>query len=360
MMKKIFLLHLLSFFFGGALLAQGIIENPDKSLAKNGGRVLELKEVWRITDEGSEFYFKYPHSLKITSDGSIFLAEAEQFLKFSPEGKFVKNLYKKGQGPGEIEREFTYYIYENEIFIEDLNSGRLWRTDLDGNFLGQINLGGKGYRDFIGVRPDSLVFLKSVWPPLEERTGKLMDILDTVALVSKDGKPIKDVHTFRLKMFLAPRAARSWDYSQRALSQDGKWLFGYHGREYLIEVLDFDKGEIIRRFNRKYPHVKHLEETWEADFRKKYNAPRIEFESDVREILLNGDRLWVKTSTKDKNKGDLFDVFDAEGRFLDSFYLGAGRTLLAAVGDTIFVLEKDPEENLILTKYIIIRSGEGG
>ena len=38
----------------------------------------------------------------------------------------------------------------------------------------------------------------------------------------------------------------------------------------------------------------------------------------------------------------------------------AGRTLLAAVGDTIFVLEKDPEENFILIKYIIIRSGEGG
>ena len=32
----------------------------------------------------------------------------------------------------------------------------------------------------------------------------------------------------------------------------------------------------------------------------------------------------------------------------------AGRTLLAAVGDTIFVLEKDPEENFILIKYKIV------
>jgi len=38
----------------------------------------------------------------------------------------------------------------------------------------------------------------------------------------------------------------------------------------------------------------------------------------------------------------------------------AGRTLLAAVGDTIFVLEKDPKENFILIKYIIMKSGEGG
>ena len=32
----------------------------------------------------------------------------------------------------------------------------------------------------------------------------------------------------------------------------------------------------------------------------------------------------------------------------------AGRTLLAAVGDTIFVLEKDPKENFILIKYKIV------
>jgi hypothetical protein len=32
----------------------------------------------------------------------------------------------------------------------------------------------------------------------------------------------------------------------------------------------------------------------------------------------------------------------------------AGRTLLAAVGDTIFVLEKDLEENFILIKYKIV------
>jgi len=33
----------------------------------------------------------------------------------------------------------------------------------------------------------------------------------------------------------------------------------------------------------------------------------------------------------------------------------AGRTLLAAVRDTIFVLEKDPKENFILIKYKIVR-----
>jgi hypothetical protein len=76
-----------------------VIENPAKPSAKDAGRVLQLTEVWRISDESGEFYFKYPRELKIADDGTIFLADAEQFLKFSADGKFLGNLYRKGQGP---------------------------------------------------------------------------------------------------------------------------------------------------------------------------------------------------------------------------------------------------------------------
>jgi hypothetical protein len=71
-------------------------------------------------------------------------------------------------------------------------------------------------------------------------------------------------------------------------------------------------------------------------------------------LSINKDSLWVKTSTNDKEKGDLFDVFDSQGRFIDNFYLGAGRTLLNSYGDTVFVLEKDQAENYRLIKYKIM------
>ena len=81
--------------------AQTIIENPAKRLAKNAGRVLKFQEIWRITDQASAFYFKSPHNLQIAEDGSIFIADQEQLLRFDKDGKFLKNFSKKDKDPGE-------------------------------------------------------------------------------------------------------------------------------------------------------------------------------------------------------------------------------------------------------------------
>jgi hypothetical protein len=40
--------------------------------------------------------------IKTAPDGSIFVLDEKQFLKFDKKGKFIKNLFKKGQGPGEF------------------------------------------------------------------------------------------------------------------------------------------------------------------------------------------------------------------------------------------------------------------
>jgi hypothetical protein len=41
------------------------------------------------------------------------------------------------------------------------------------------------------------------------------------------------------------------------------------------------------------------------------------------------DTLWIQTSTKNPEKGYLFDVFDLQGRYVDMFYLKTGGRLLA-------------------------------
>ena len=98
MMRKITLLLLSLLIFGSVVFVQTIIENSEKSLSKNAGRVLRLQEVFRITDESDDFYFKAPHSLKVNSEGNFFIIDENQILKFSADGRFFKNLFKKGGG----------------------------------------------------------------------------------------------------------------------------------------------------------------------------------------------------------------------------------------------------------------------
>ena len=330
-----------------------VVENPAKPKAKNAGRTLQLTEVWKIKDDEGGFFFKYPNSLQVADDGSIFVADADQLLKFSPEGTFLKNLYKKGQGPGEIGLYFTYYIHGRDLFIQDMNSQRLWRADLDGVFQEQVNLTNKDYRVFLGVLPDGFLFLKSVWPPPSERTGKLMEIIHTVASVARDGSERRDIATFKPRNFLFPQGAMGWDSSIIVPSQDVKLLYAFHGRDYLIEVVDIASGEVIKRFNRAYPKVPHIEPDWESDYRKKYGTPKREYETDVKSLYSVGKHLWVETSTEDKTKGRLIDVFDRDGRFLDSFCLGAGRTLMAVREDAVFCQQKNEDESIFLVKYRI-------
>jgi hypothetical protein len=139
-----------------ALISQGIIENPERPLAKNAGRVLKLQEIWRITDEGGQFYFKYPGEMSLSSDGHLFLADENELLKFLPEGKFIGNLFKKGQGPGEIQSDFAYFIHDNEIPIYDFMTIKIIQTDLNGQLIESFYLGAgrillKAQKDIIFV-----------------------------------------------------------------------------------------------------------------------------------------------------------------------------------------------------------------
>jgi len=336
------------------LLAQEIIENPAKpKAAKNAGRVLKLAEAWRITDEAGEFYFQMPYDLQVAEDGSIFLADRKELLKFSPDGKYLKNLYKKGQGPGEIGDDFYFHVFGHDLFIQEYPSQRFWRTDLDGVFKEQIDLASKDYRGFLGVLPDGFLFLKTDWPPPSERTGKLMEIPQIVAFVGRDGKERKDVATFRPRDFLAPQAATSMSAKITALGPDGRFLYAFHGRDYLVEVVDLAAGTVVKRFTRAYPKVPHAEKEWEANFRKRFNSPKLEHEIDVKALYPVGERLWVETSTEDKAKGRLIDVFDKDGRFVDSFYLGAGRVLMAVQEDAVYCQEKREDETITIVKYRI-------
>jgi hypothetical protein len=346
------------FIFGLVLppafgIAQQIIENPEKPLAKNAGRVLELKEIWRITDDSGQFFFKYPYQLQIAGDGSIFLADEEEFLRFTPDGKFVKNLFKKGEGPGEISSGFTYFIRGDDLFIRDGTKKRVWSTDCDGNLKKEYEIPNTGYSGFIGIRKSDFVFTKTVMPPASERTGKLMEIPHIVLLVSMDGKSERPVFTFHSQEFMHPKAGRSWTPTIALLSPGGKYIVGSHNIEYTIQVVDIEQDKVVRSFKRDYPRIKHVEDDYEREFNKKLGAPTMQFNPDVCGLKLVDDRIWVRTSTTDPKKGDLWDVFSTDGKFLDSFFIGPGRTLLRVEPDAIFMTEKNVDESIAVVKFKI-------
>lgn len=348
------LIGILAFLLGIGTAGLGqIVENPARPAAKDAGRILKLTEIWRITDDRGGFFFRSPRNPQFAADGSFFIADKEELLRFSSEGKFIKNIFRQGQGPGEIDSSFIHFTQGSSLFIRDLNSWRFWRADFDGVLEEQIVIGNTEGRALIGVVPRGYIFLRMVWPPRSEWTGRLMEIIHFIDFVAKDGSERNGIATFKTRAFLRPQAATNWDSTTAAVSPGGTSLFAFFGRDYLVEVVDLVSGRAMKKFRRTYPKVPHVENSWESDLRKKYGFPKIEYETDIRGLYPADGRVWVETSTEDKTKGRLIDVFDEDGRFADSFYLGAGRSLMAVREGVVFCQEKNEDETIAVVKYRI-------
>jgi hypothetical protein len=292
--------------------------------------------------------------MKIAPDGSIFLKDHEELLKFSPDGRFMANLFKKGQGPGEMSPQFTYLFDGPDLIIYDSGLRRMWRADAEGRYLNDVPVD-RAFRGLIlGMYRDNLVFYREEAIPPEAVIPGFADIPHQIGLLSKDGKTVAEFQPFLFKRYLVPGGGLNWGNAVKTLSNDGRYLYGFHGRDYLIEVMDLDEGKIIRRFRRDYPRVPESETKEEREWREQMKLPKAEFKADLIGLLPDGSRIWAATSTEDPVKGRLWDVFDSRGRYVDCVFLGARRQLLLIAGDMVFVLERNEDETLSLVKYRMV------
>jgi hypothetical protein len=344
--------------FSFSLFGQKVIENPEKPLNKNAGRILKIKEALRITDADDRFYFKGPYRLKVAADSTILFIDHGRLLKFSKEGQFKKSLSHRGEGPGEIKSShFTYNIGKNEIYIYDPMSWRLIIMDFEGDLKKEITLEKDVGFTFLGKTPEGFYFFKN-YPPHERKKSRLYDMRNVVYFVSEDGKKVQEVYKFFNKQFFIAASkgggGMSWDSAQLALD-NGKLYFS-PGGEYFISFLDLKNRRVLRSFKRKYRRVKHVLKDWEKDFSRKYGAPKRKYEQDIASFYIHKNMLWVQTSTVDKQKGILFDVFNEKGQYIDNFFLDIKGRILEINENNIYVCEEDNQGNYNIVKYAVMES----
>jgi hypothetical protein len=154
-----FILCVLSIWIGASICsAQTIIQNSDKPLAKNAGRVVALKEVLKIVDEGDQYFFKYPFGLKIAPNGSIFVQEQEHLWQFNQNGKFVRDYFKKGQGPGEMIYISNFDLTGEHIIIHTSSPSKIMWIDYQGQLAKEFTVPQKRSLMFLLFHKDVYFF----------------------------------------------------------------------------------------------------------------------------------------------------------------------------------------------------------
>jgi hypothetical protein len=132
-----------------------------------------------------------------------------------------------------------------------------------------------------------------------------------------------------------------------------------HTCEYLLKVFDVEANSLVRTISRKYDRVESPPPT-DDDKKpvlminnKTYGRPLQKFLNDITNVIVQGDKIWAVTSTKDAKKGTLIDVFDSAGKYIDAFYLNIPSGNYAVYGDHLYAAEKNPDDTYAIKKYRI-------
>lgn len=372
-MKRITIVLLLVFGLSAISVFAVELENQAAPQAKNAGRQLKLTEMLRITDEEGDFYFKRPRFLRVGPDGSIYVADDKQFLKFDKEGAFVGNFHKPGEGPGEYTRLRTYRVRDDHILMVASRPNKIIKLDLAGKLLSEKRINDRrGIQRMLAIFGDKYYYFHTPFDFAKVKNGLGEDnnILHSNTF-NDDETDLK--LNFPLRRYLHKKTSdNAVMISFQGIGRlsfavhDQQRAYISHGERYLIKQVDLSTGKITGQFSRKYTPVAFYPDKEEEEKEKKnpsvFKLYKPEYFADINAIDLYKDKLWVFTSTLDKEKGVLVDMFGLDGKYLDSFYLllpgierpdDISKNQFTIVGDHLYIIEADEDDVFSIARYKI-------
>jgi len=291
-----------------------VVRNPREPQYKIPA--LELKADFTLGGEAAEgaYVLNRPNAMALDATGNLYVADAgERNIKiFDKNGKFVKTIGRAGQGPGEFQFPLGVTIVpgRGEIAVVDLQ--RIIIFNAAGVYSRQFPLkdGTSGVRldargnFFIATTsfPSADFILKAFAPDMSRERAAVLTC-----------REVDDSHNpFR------PRPV--W-----ILDDNGRVVFG-DAKTYEFMIIDA-QGKILRKVGRDHSPVRARKEDKDdliartrkvlgeeaakaTPFSSHYSAYRAFFTAD-------GGRLFVETWEKTPDgKQDVYDIFDAEGRYV--------------------------------------------
>lgn len=352
-----------------AAFGQETVTLPAKPSNPRAGRVLELREVLRISDAGGAFFFKSPRLIQPAPDGGVLVVDEDEFLRFDARGKLAVNMYKAGQGPGEFRRITDHLVRGAGILAFQDNPMKCVFLGLDGKFLREVKPEARVSRVF-GPCGDRLLAAEESYPDVDKvqkPEGEVLDIVWTLKLMTDEGRVEATTLAYPTKWF-GRRVGRAFiadnvTFLHCVPLEDGLAAVA-HEEDYAIKIADPAKNTAVRTIRRDYKRVKYEAEK-DPDApggARRLPYPRDHF-IDIQKLYGVEGRIWAVTSTFDPAKGVLVDVVSPRGEYLDSFYLPLPKGVslqrlvrhpLTISGRTILTSETFEDGRIEVVKYEIV------
>ncbi|MGZ8949675.1 MAG: 6-bladed beta-propeller [Candidatus Aminicenantales bacterium] len=344
-----------------------LVHNPPEPLNPRKTVRFEEEVSFGAEESGPGAVYK-PGQFATDGRNRVYIFEySESVIKvFGEDGKFLKTIGRKGQGPGEFGQAlFIGFCPDGRILVTDSQNRRTSFFGPEGDFLASYQ-----WKTNIAIAYLILDNASVVQESIFE-AGKSRVFLKTYDFAGTEVKSWGEFFYPETKAIIRGEMAITVGipYSPRSVLTGDQTLSRiYHCRNdaYLIEVFDAD-GRIFRKIDRPYERLPftdadRVEYTARtsgpkelADIYKDMPWPKVK---TVTERMLCDDRgsLWVATNeTKDEGGRKLtaYDVFDAEGRYDARVWLDFTPMRFAA--GKMYRYKEDPETGVrVLTRYQIV------
>lgn len=276
-------------------------------------------------EEGDENYmFTYPADVESDNDGNIYVLDYRECVvkKYNPQGKFLKQFGRRGQGPGEFQGPYCMNIsHQNRIYVRDGNKIEVFSLEGD-------------YQKTISVDVLSFFYI-----------NKNNELIIDHRTYDKDGNGYHNVGRFsfqnnKFEPFLSQR--QYWP--SRTMDDEFIYEFPYYIRwginskdhiyaasavNYEISVFD-SSGRLLFRFNKDFKHIPVTGEEMKKILDISSRGPSMGDPNPYKVKLVypvfkyisidENDRVWVEHCqpiwTNKANKETIYDVFSSDGIFL--------------------------------------------
>ena len=344
-----------------------LVHNPPEPL--DPGKTVRFEEEASFgPEESGPAAVLRPGQFAVDGGNRVHIFESsEGVIKvFGEDGRFLRSVGRKGQGPGEFgQAGFLGFCPDGRLLVTDFQNRRTSFFGPEGDFLSSYQ-----WTKNISV---PLLFLENAYVVQES----LYDAGGSKLFVKTydfQGAELKNWGEFALsatKMITRGEMAItvSVPYSPRSVLTGDQTLGRiYHCRNdaYLIEVFDAD-GRIFRKIDRPYERPPFTDAD-KAEYTSRTSGPKelAEIYKDmpwpkvktVTERMLCDDKgfLWVATNeTKEEAERKLtaYDVFDAEGRYDARVWLDF--TPMRFTAGRMYRFKEDPETGVrVLTRYRVV------
>ncbi len=308
-----------------------VIKNPKEPIYPDKTIVFE-EDLSIGVEEGDENYlFHYPTDIDSDSQGNIYVLDYGACIikKYDPEGKHIKDIGRRGQGPGEFQRPVRFCLSETEtIYVEDLQIESIHVFNQDGIYLKSIHF--PNLSRFSITKNEEIIIGYHAYIPggneelkHEYKVSKYSPQKKEVIEFYSQEQPWPSQLTGDDITFLSPYLVR-WVLD----SADNIYIGTanrYEVKVFSIEpillfklTMDVDPipitGEAEKKLSEMLMRYKDFTDTNKAKKTLEFFPLFYSFSLDEK------DRLWIERYPplwKDGSKTEsLFDVFSSEGKFL--------------------------------------------